>query len=133
MDETDKHLENKPWLWKKGQSGNPKGRPKGKTAKERAKEYLASMTDEEFEDFLEGIDKKIIWEMAEGKPKQDIEHGGAVTISHLLDSLENDGQKATGQGVEVESLVQNQEQGTKTDSVQQEQTSNSLQPEQVVS
>lgn len=69
----------RPWLWRKGQSGNPKGRPKGKTAKERAKEYLATMTDEEFEEFLAGIDKKTIWEMAEGKAKQDVDVSGEIT------------------------------------------------------
>lgn len=79
VENSDNQTENsKPWLWKKGQSGNPKGRPKGKTAKERAKEYLASMTDEEFENFLAGMDKKVIWEMAEGKPKQDLDIDATV-------------------------------------------------------
>lgn len=87
--QTEKHND-RPWLWKKGQSGNPKGRPKGKTAKERAKEYLLSMTDEEFEAFLEGMDKKVIWEMAEGKPKQETEHSGNLTISQVLDEIENE-------------------------------------------
>lgn len=78
--ESDNQTENtKPWLWKKGQSGNPKGRPKGKTAKERAKEYLVTMTDEEFEEFLAGMDKKTIWEMAEGKPKQDVNVDAEIT------------------------------------------------------
>lgn len=70
--ESDNQSDNKPWLWKKGQSGNPKGRPKGKTAKERAKEYLATMTDDEFENFLAGMNKKDVWEMAEGRPAQDM-------------------------------------------------------------
>jgi len=74
-----KQSNNRPWLWKKGQSGNPKGRPIGKTAKERAKGYLMAMTDEEFEEFLHGIDKKTIWEMAEGKAKQDLEVSGEMT------------------------------------------------------
>lgn len=71
--ETDKQTENtlKPWLWKKGQSGNIMGRPKGKTMKEYAKEYLERMTDEERDEWLEGLGKDIIWKMAEGNPKQD--------------------------------------------------------------
>jgi len=62
-----------PYMWKKGQSGNIMGRPKGKTMKEYAREYLARMTDEERDEWLEGLDKEIIWKMSEGNPKQDTE------------------------------------------------------------
>ncbi len=56
-----------PYQYKKGQSGNPSGRPKGISLKEYAKMKLASMTDEEREEFMNGLSKDTIWEMAEGK------------------------------------------------------------------
>ncbi len=79
MEETDNHKENsKPWLWKKGQSGNLAGRPKGKTMKEWAKDYLSRMTDEERDEFMHGIPKDIIWKMCEGNPdtKTDVTSAG---------------------------------------------------------
>ena len=77
-DNTDNQGQNrldaiKPYMWKKGQSGNILGRPKGKTMKEYARQYLERMTDDERDEWLEGIPKEKIWELAEGKAKQDIE------------------------------------------------------------
>lgn len=68
-----------PYQWKKGQSGNIMGRPKGKTMKEYVREYLERMTDEERDEWLEGIDKHKIWEMSEGKAKQDVSVEGEIT------------------------------------------------------
>lgn len=76
----DKQIEKqtKPYLWKKGQSGNPAGRPKGKTLKEFAREYLMSLPDEEKIDYLASLPTDIVWKMAEGNPetKTDITTDG---------------------------------------------------------
>ena len=73
----------KAYQFKPGQSGNPAGRPPGTSLKEFAKKYLAGMTDEERVAFFEGMDKHKIWEMAEGKAKQDVgvDHSGGITIA----------------------------------------------------
>jgi len=65
--------------FKKGESGNPNGAPKGKRLKTFAMELLEKMSDEEKAKFLEKIDPRIVWEMAEGKAKQDVEMSGEVT------------------------------------------------------
>lgn len=85
MEETDKQKDNsaKPWLWKKGQSGNIMGRPKGKTMKEYARQYLERMTDEERDEWLEGLNKDIVWQMAEGKAKQDMDIQGEI-VSKII-------------------------------------------------
>ena len=80
MEENEEKQSNtRPWLYKKGQSGNPKGKKPGTLSmKTYVKNKLLSMTEEEREVFLEGVDKKTIWEMSEGKAKQDVEVGGEV-------------------------------------------------------
>ncbi len=90
MEEPDNQPKNSPadrikaYQWKKGQSGNIMGRPKGKTMKEYAKQYLERMTDEERDEWLEGIDKEKIWEMAEDKAGQGVKVEGEITSKVIL-------------------------------------------------
>jgi len=83
MDETQEQSNSRPWLFKKGQSGNPGGKKKGtKSLKARAREYLEGLSDEEAEEYFAGLNKLDVWKMAEGNFKQDIEQEvkGTLTI-----------------------------------------------------
>ena len=121
-----------PYIWKKGVSGNPNGRPKGKTLKEFAREYLESLPDEEKIDYLASLPTEIVWKMAEGNPKNDIEHSGSLTISNVLDEIEDDGHTTEEQGVADSQPVQDSGQAKESNQVHTEQGAEPLQPKQVV-
>jgi hypothetical protein len=84
MEETVKTVqEQKPWLFKKGQSGNPAGRPKESISiKDKIRQMLRDNPDE-FEELCKYYmkDKRmrdLLWRMLEGQPPQstDITSGG---------------------------------------------------------
>lgn len=82
--------EDKPWLWKKGQSGNLSGRPKGKSMKDYVREYLSKMTDEERDGWLEGINKIDLFKMAEGNPDTKNDNHIEGTLSIIMEKEIND-------------------------------------------
>ncbi len=73
-----------PHVFKKGVSGNPMGRPPGRSLKDRAKAYLSGLSDEEALDFFEGMNKKDVWEMAEGKAEAKTEVNAGEQLSAIL-------------------------------------------------
>ena len=98
MSTADKQQKNKeerikrlqPYQWKKGKSGNLAGRPKGMTMKEYAREYLAGMTDDERQEFMEGQNKSDVWKMAEGNAPQTVEAQVKIELPQpLLDGIRN--------------------------------------------
>lgn len=83
-----------PYMFKKGVSGNMKGRPKGKTLKEFAREYLENLPDDEKVEYMQSLPPDLVWQMAEGKPKQDtdITSGGEPLqpiLVKFLDAKDN--------------------------------------------
>ena len=67
MAEVPKQL--RAYVFKKGNKLG--GRKKGLTLKEYSRNYLAKMSDEERTKYLNGLDRDLIWRMAEGNPATD--------------------------------------------------------------
>jgi len=51
-------------------------RPKGQSLKEYWRQKFSEMTPEEKEEFTKRVGKETIWQMAEGRPPQPLEHSG---------------------------------------------------------
>ena len=79
---------------------NSGGRPKNSLKSYMARKF-ANMTDKEKEKWLKEhkIDGKTQWTMGEGNPSNETELRGSLTISEVLDALEN-GQASQGQELE---------------------------------
>jgi hypothetical protein len=90
----------KPWQYKKGQSGNPTGRAKGISLKEYVKMKFATMTDDEREDFINGMDKVDLFKMAEGMPQTntDITTGGKPFPIMKLNDVHRDNSNPEDKG-----------------------------------
>jgi len=71
--EKQENIRNEKGRYKKGCSGNLLGRPPGKSLKGYWRERFADMTDEEKEEFSKKVSPELLWQMAEGRPKQDVE------------------------------------------------------------
>ncbi len=61
------------------------GRPKGKSLKEYWRQRFADMTENEKEEFAKKVNPELLWQMAEGRPKQDTDvTSGGESITPLL-------------------------------------------------
>lgn len=62
----------KPYQFQKDNPGGP-GRPKGQSLKEFAREFLMNLPPEEKLVYLSCMPEDLVWKMAEGNPKQEVD------------------------------------------------------------
>lgn len=82
----EQHKKRYDWLkgyqFVKGVSANPGGRPKGsKSLKTFAREYLATLPEEEKIEFLKCLPEELVFRMAEGNPDTKSEVKTDMTIN----------------------------------------------------
>ncbi len=122
------------------------GRPKGQTLKEYWRERFQNMTDEEKIEFTGKVGNDLIWKMAEGNPKNDVDLNAKVTIADVIKEIEdgNDHKNVSdgtidepiaqiiGQTVEIAESIQDSGQEEESDSISAQQSTGALPAEQVV-
>lgn len=113
-----------------GNTANPNGRPKGQSLKEFWRQRFQEMTEDEKIAFSNKVGNDTLWKMAEGNPKQDLEHSGNLNIAQVIKKLK-DG-RTPRQAVEIGLPLQNPGQEEKPNSLPAEQSPSPLQLTQVV-
>lgn len=78
----------RPFQFKKGVSGNPKGRPKGAVSlKQYARDYIMKLSPKKKREFMAQLPPELIWRMAEGNPHQSSSEEVIVLRPVPLDSV----------------------------------------------
>lgn len=114
-----------------GNNANPNGRPKGQSLKEYWRQRFYEMTDEEKIAFTAKVGNEVVWKMAEGNPTNDDKLQVGLTISEVLDKLEN-GNKVIRQTMAFKQPLSDKGQEEKLIAVPTEQSTGTLQSTQMV-